>query len=79
MRRGKGAEVGLGYQGMARGTGNRTRLIIEAGEEVPEEVISSLAGAYWLDEVQYVEQAWDETPWEDGPTEPTGPHSGMHG
>lgn len=58
---------------------DRTRLIIEAGEEVPEEVIASIAGSYWLDEVQYVEQAWDETPWEEGPTEPGGPHSGMHG
>jgi hypothetical protein len=38
----------------------RTRLVVEAGPEVPDDVISAVAGAYWLDEVQYGDEVWDE-------------------
>lgn len=40
--------------------GDRARLTIEAGEEVPDEVISSVAGSYWFEEVQYADASWDE-------------------
>lgn len=50
--------------------GDKTRLVIEAGPEVPDEVISAIAGSYWLDEVQYVQDDWDEAPVEPGPPEP---------
>lgn len=40
--------------------GERTRLVIEAGASVPDEVIASLAGSYWLEEVQFLEPDWDE-------------------
>ncbi len=56
--------------------GENIRLMIEAGSEVPEEVISAVAGAYWLDEVQYVQGEWDEVPMEQPPGE-GGPR--MHG
>lgn len=39
---------------------DRTRLIIEAGPEVPDEVISAIAGSYWIDEVQYIDHDWEE-------------------
>ncbi len=38
----------------------RVRLVIEAGDDVPDEVISSVAGSYWLEEVQFVAE-WDDT------------------
>jgi hypothetical protein len=38
---------------------DKARLIIEAEAEVPDEVISAVAGAYWLQEVQYLGDAWD--------------------
>lgn len=50
--------------------GDRARLVIEAGPEVPDDVISTIAGSYWLDEVQYVRDEWDEAPVEPGPPEP---------
>ena len=53
---------------------DRVRMVIEAGAEVPDEVVSSIAGAYWLEEVQFVGE-WDE-PLEPGPGEP-GPR--VHG
>lgn len=56
--------------------GDKVRLMIEAGSEVPEEVISAVAGAYWLDEVQYVQGEWEEVPIEQPPGE-GGPR--MHG
>ena len=40
--------------------GDQTRLCIEAGAEVPDDVISSVAGSYWLEEVQYTDEDWDE-------------------
>lgn len=49
---------------------DRARLVIEAGPEIPDEVISAIAGAYWLDEVQYIQDEWDETPTEPGPADP---------
>jgi hypothetical protein len=52
--------------------GERTRLSIEAGVEVPDEVISSIAGSYWFEEVQYTEPEWDETEGYDGGSEGSG-------
>ena len=40
--------------------GDHTRLTIEAGEEVPDEVISAVAGSYWFEEVQYADTVWEE-------------------
>jgi len=42
-------------------SGESTRLCIEAGDQVPDDVISAVAGSYWLEEVQYS----DEAVWED--------------
>jgi hypothetical protein len=39
---------------------DRVRLVIEAGDDIPDEVISAIAGSYWLEEVQYVGGEWDE-------------------
>lgn len=39
--------------------GERSRLVIEASNEVPDDVISAVAGSYWLEEVQLREE-WDE-------------------
>jgi hypothetical protein len=39
----------------------RARMCIEAGVDVPDDVISSIASSYWLEEVQYFEPEWDET------------------
>jgi hypothetical protein len=52
----------------------RVRMVIEAGDEIPDEVISSIAGAYWLEEVQFIGE-WDESV-EPGPAD-SGPR--MHG
>jgi len=52
--------------------GDQTRLFIEAGREVPDEVISAVAGSYWFEEVQSVEDDWDETPDFDGGPEGVG-------
>ena len=53
---------------------DRVRVVIEAGDDVPDEVISTVAGSYWLEEVQFVEE-WDE------PLDPAPGDSGprMHG
>ena len=56
--------------------GDRVRLVIEAGGEIPDEIIASLAGSYWLEEVQYVAEDWEEGPAEPGPVDPT---PRMHG
>ena len=53
--------------------GERTRLSIEAGLEVPDEVISAVAGSYWFEEVQSTEEEWDETTEYDGGPEGLGP------
>jgi hypothetical protein len=47
------------------------RLIVEAGVDVPEDVISSVAGSYWLEEVQQ----YDEGPWDEDEM----PSGGLHG
>jgi hypothetical protein len=46
--------------------GARTRLSIEAGPEVPDEVISSVAGSYWYEEVQYTGDDWDDEGFDEG-------------
>lgn len=56
--------------------GDRVRLVIEAASDLPDEVIASLAGSYWLEEVQYVGEDWEESPSEPGPGDPG---SRMHG
>lgn len=40
--------------------GDRMRLSIEASPEVPDEVISSIAGAYWYEEVQIEQEVWED-------------------
>lgn len=47
--------------------GDRSRLIIDASTDVPDEVISAVAGSYWLDEVQYPEEVWEESDLEGAP------------
>jgi hypothetical protein len=49
-----------------------TRMCIEAGPDVPEDVIATIASTYWIDEVQQ----FTEVPWEEGELPPD---SGMHG
>jgi hypothetical protein len=39
---------------------------------VPDAVISSIAGSYWFEEVQYTEPEWDETEGYDGGSEGSG-------
>lgn len=46
---------------------DRARLIVEAGPEVPDDIVSALAGAYWLEEVQYSGDGWEEADLEPGP------------
>ncbi|HZU12864.1 MAG TPA: hypothetical protein VFB58_08495 [Chloroflexota bacterium] len=58
------------------GVGESTRLVIEAGGDVPEEVIATVAGSYWEEEVRYSE-AWLEEGDFDG-QEGGGP-GGLHG
>lgn len=50
--------------------GERTRLSIEAGQDVPDDVISSVAGSYWFEEVQYTEVDWEDDELPDGPEGP---------
>ena len=48
--------------------GERARLSIEADLDVPDDVISAVAGSYWFEEVQYSEADWeDEEELTDGP------------
>ncbi|MGH2449021.1 MAG: hypothetical protein ACRDFS_10535 [Chloroflexota bacterium] len=54
------------------------RLTIEAGPQVPDEVISSVAGSYWFEEVQLGGEEWDEDE-EDFLDEPEGGPGGYHG
>lgn len=49
--------------------GERIRLSIEAGPQIPDDVISAVAGSYWFEEVQYVEEEWPES-FEDEENEP---------
>jgi hypothetical protein len=55
----------------------RSRLSIEAGVDVPDDVIATIASSYWLEEVQYSEADWDEGDSEAGPRD--GPGSKLHG
>lgn len=56
--------------------GDGTRLVIEAGGDVPEDVIASLAGSYWEEEVRYAEEWLDDGDYE--APEGGGP-GGLHG
>lgn len=55
--------------------GERARLIIDAEVEVPDDVISSIASSYWLEEIQYVDDEWEDPFAEPEPDSP--PH--IHG
>jgi hypothetical protein len=55
----------------------RARLSIEAGVDVPDDVISTLASSYWLEEVQYVESDWEDAEGDGGSGE--GPRSRLQG
>lgn len=52
------------------------RLTIEVAGDVPEDVIGSVAGSYWEDEVRYAEE-WEED--EEFPGDLPGPPGGLHG
>lgn len=55
--------------------GDRTRLTIEAGAEVPEATIAAIAGAYWEEEVQYTEEWEEDDEFDEGlPGPPGAPH-----
>lgn len=56
---------------------DRTRLCIEAGENVPDDVIGSVAGSYWFEEVQYAGDDWNEE--NVFGEEPEGPGGHLHG
>lgn len=55
----------------------RIRLIIEAGADVPETVISTLAGSYWEEEILYTEE-WEADDFVEF-EEDAGPSGGLHG
>jgi len=40
--------------------GDRTRLTIEADPSIPDDVISSVAGSYWFEEVQFGGAEWED-------------------
>lgn len=50
--------------------GDRTRLTIEAGVDVPDEVVSSVAASYWFEEVQMSGDEWDEEGFDGAPNDP---------
>jgi hypothetical protein len=54
---------------------NRARLIIEAGADVPDDVVSSVVGSYWFEQVQYAGEAWENS----FPDEPEGTGGHFHG
>ena len=50
-------------------------MAIEATPNVPDEVVSTVAGAYWLEQVQVMSETWEDA-------EPFGPATagqGLHG
>lgn len=47
--------------------GERLRLCVEAGVDVPDDVISDVAGSYWFEEVQGGRD-WDDQPFDGGPS-----------
>ena len=53
--------------------GDRARLSIEAGSDVPDDVISTVAGSYWFEEVQYREEEWEDGEDFDGGQQGTNP------
>jgi hypothetical protein len=53
--------------------GDRSRLSIEAGPEVPDDVISTVAASYWFEEVQHSEDEWEDAEDMDGGQQPTNP------
>ncbi len=53
--------------------GERARLSIEAGPEVPDDVISAVAGSYWFEEVQHSEDEWEDSQDFDGGQPATNP------
>lgn len=55
--------------------GERVRMAIEASPNVPDEVVSTVASAYWLEQVQIVPEDWDEAE----PFAPPGTVHGLHG
>lgn len=55
-------------------TDDRARLIIEAGTDVPDDVISAIAGSYWFEQVQMVDDDWEDTFFEGEGEEPGGLH-----
>ena len=40
--------------------GDQIRLVIEAGSDVPEDVISTVTGSYWAEEVQFGGDDWED-------------------
>ncbi|HEY8684440.1 MAG TPA: hypothetical protein VIO57_02425 [Chloroflexota bacterium] len=55
--------------------GERVRMAIEATPNVPDEVVSTVASAYWLEQIQVMPDNWEDA-------EPFGPASagqGLHG
>ncbi|HLJ65971.1 MAG TPA: hypothetical protein VKX16_01260 [Chloroflexota bacterium] len=54
----------------------RIKLCIESGSDVPSEVVATLAGSYWLEEVQYLEEQWEES---GEPGSSLGPGDRLHG
>lgn len=55
----------------------RTRLIIDADADVPELVISALAGAYWEEQIQFPD-GWDDEDFDEFDEGIQGP-GGLHG
>ncbi len=55
--------------------GERVRMAIEATPNVPDEVVSTVASAYWLEQIQVMSENWEDA-------EPVGPAPtglGLHG
>ena len=55
-----------------------TRLVIEASPDVPEMVISVVAGSYWEEEVRFADE-WEEDELEEFDEGDLGPGGGLHG
>jgi hypothetical protein len=55
--------------------GDRVRMAIEATPNVPDEVVSTVASAYWLEQVQVMAEDWDDSE----PFGPGNPAQGLHG
>ncbi len=55
--------------------GERVRMAIEATPNVPDEVVSTVASAYWLEHVQLIEEEWQDPE----PFVPPAGGQGLHG